>query len=157
MQIHRKLVLGMHLGYWDLAYRFLRSRKLWELGYEIWHADSWARCGVQIPELRFGVQIPELWHADSWASNAAQSVRHAHYNAHKPHKPVTPTIFMQKIFTEMYWSRSIPNWNLLFLSITWNVLFSSIPIDWPTSLSVSVSYIFLLHTVDTFLYPLLVE
>jgi len=36
-----------------------------------------------------------------------KKVCHAHSNAHKPPKPVTPTVFMldKKSKTEMYWSR----------------------------------------------------
>jgi len=40
--------------------------------------------------LRFGVQIPELLTQRKFVS----AEFHAHFNAHKPRKPVTPTIFM---------------------------------------------------------------
>jgi len=61
------------------------------------------RFGVQIPELltqrkfvsampllRFGVQIPELLTQRKFVSVEC----HDHFNAHKPPKPVTPTVFM---------------------------------------------------------------
>jgi len=38
--------------------------------------------------LRFGVQIPEL------LTQLLSAECYAHSNAHKPHKPVAPTIFM---------------------------------------------------------------
>jgi len=43
--------------------------------------------------LRFGVQIPELLTQRKFISAEC----HAHSNAHKPLKPVTPTIFMLDI------------------------------------------------------------
>jgi len=57
------------------------------------HAHSNAHCGSYSFDARIKI-LTEMYCSHQYLSIYQKKACHAHFNAHKPRKPVTPTIFM---------------------------------------------------------------